>query len=318
MDIPFRKVELADKLLIDRYLAMNTHKSCELSFANIYLWSRYYPTEFAVVEDTLVFRSFAEDGGMSISFPAGEEAQIEKALDMLFDYFREKGCPVQIHLVQEQDFALLEQWYPGRFEVMYDRDAADYVYETEKLVTLAGKKLHGKRNHINNFKKQHPDWSYERITEANQEDCFSMAMKWRHGHVCDYSEAEQDEEKRDEMCVALNALRLREELGLVGGLIRVEGQVVAFSIGEPLNPDTFVVHIEKAYADVEGAYPMINQQFAEHEAQAFQYVNREEDTGSEGLRKAKLSYKPVFLVNKGMVRTVQPNGSEVRAEVFVK
>lgn len=301
MEIPFRKVAFADKPLIDHYLAMNTHKSCELSFANIYLWSRFYPTEFAVVEDTVVFRSFVEDNGMSVSFPAGEEPQIRKALDTLFVYFKEKGCPVRLHLVQEQDFTLLEQWYPGRFAVVYNRDAADYVYETEKLTTLAGKKLHGKRNHINNFKKQYPDWSYERITEANQEDCFAMAMKWRQGHVCEYSEDEQDVEKRDEMCVTLNALRLREELGLIGGLIRVDGQVVAFSIGEPLNPDTFVVHIEKALADVEGAYPMINQQFVEHEAQAFQYVNREEDTGSEGLRKAKLSYKPIFFVNKGMV-----------------
>lgn len=301
MEIPFRKVAFADKPLIDHYLAMNTHKSCELSFANIYLWSRFYPTEFAVVEDTVVFRSFVEDNGMSVSFPSGEEPQIRKALDTLFVYFEGKGCPVQLHLVQEQDFALLEQWYPGRFAVVYDRDAADYVYETEKLTTLAGKKLHGKRNHINNFKKRYPDWSYERITEANQEDCFAMAMKWRQGHVCEYSEDEQDEEKRDEMCVTLNALRLREELGLIGGLIRVDGQVVAFSIGEPLNPDTFVVHIEKALADVEGAYPMINQQFVEHEAQEFRYVNREEDTGSEGLRKAKLSYKPIFFVNKGMV-----------------
>ena len=104
------------------------------------------------------------------------------------------------------------------------------------------------------------------------------------------------------MCVALNALRLLEELGLSGGLLRVEGEVVAFTIGEPLNQDTFVVHIEKAFAEIQGAYPMINQQFVEHEAQNYLYVNREEDTGSEGLRKAKLSYRPAFLVQKGLVR----------------
>ena len=115
-------------------------------------------------------------------------------------------------------------------------------------------------------------------------------------------ENEENEEKRDEMCVALNALRLLEELGLSGGLLRVEGEVVAFTIGEPLNQDTFVVHIEKAFAEIQGAYPMINQQFVEHEAQNYLYVNREEDTGSEGLRKAKLSYRPAFLVQKGLVR----------------
>lgn len=296
MEIPFKKIELEDKSVIDRYLKKKTYRSCELIFSNVYLWSRYYPTDFAVVEDALVFRSRREDGGFSITFPAGEEENIRRALDVMFRVFAEEKRPVRMHLVQEQEFELLEQWYPGRFSITYDRDAADYVYETEKLTTLAGKKLHGKRNHINNFKKQYPNWSYERITEANQEDCFQMAMKWRQDHECEY-----DEEKRDEMCVTLNALRLISELELVGGLLRVDGEVVAFTIGEPLNPDTFVVHIEKAFPDMQGAYPMINQQFVEHEAQDFRYVNREEDTGSEGLRKAKLSYRPAFLVNKGLV-----------------
>lgn len=103
--------------------------------------------------------------------------------------------------------------------------------------------------------------------------------------------------------MTLNALRLMEELELQGGLLRSEpgGEVIAFTIGEPLNPDTFVVHIEKAFAEIQGAYPMINQQFAEHAAAEYRYVNREEDTGAEGLRKAKLSYRPVFLVEKGIV-----------------
>ncbi|MCI8282477.1 MAG: DUF2156 domain-containing protein [Lachnospiraceae bacterium] len=295
MEIPFQKVKLEDKALIDRYLEKKPYRSCELSFANIYLWCRFYPTKYAMVEHTLVFGSFGKEG-LSVTFPAGEEEDVKGALEALFRYFKERNLPIRMHLVQEQEFALLEQWYPGRFTIAYDRDAADYVYETEKLTTLAGKKLHGKRNHINNFKKQYPNWSYEKITAENAEDCFQMAMKWRRDHECEY-----DEEKRDEMCVSLNALRLIEELGLVGGLLRIDGEVVAFTIGEPLNPDTFVVHVEKAFADIQGAYPMINQQFVEHEAQGYQYVNREEDTGSEGLRKAKLSYRPVFLVNKGLV-----------------
>lgn len=296
MEIQFKKIRMEDRELIEHYLKMKTYRSCELIFANIYLWCRFYPTEFAIIEDTLVFRSTSETDGMSITFPAGESQNIRAALDVLMTYFKERDLPFQMHLVQEQEFELLQEWYPGRFEVEYDRDAADYVYETEKLTTLAGKKLHGKRNHINNFKRDFPNWSYERITEENREDCFSMAMKWREGHSCNFSE-----EMRDEMCVTLNALRLLEELDLVGGLLRVDGEVVAFTIGEPLNPDTFVVHIEKAFAHIQGAYPMINQQFVEHEAQDYKYINREEDTGSEGLRKAKLSYRPAFLVQKGLV-----------------
>ena len=88
---------------------------------------------------------------------------------------------------------------------------------------------------------------------------------------------------------------------MVGGCIRVNGEIVAFCIGEAVCEDTFVVHVEKAFADVEGAYPMINQQFVQHECMEYEYVNREEDTGAEGLRKAKLSYRPAFLVEKGTV-----------------
>ena len=123
-----------------------------------------------------------------------------------------------------------------------------------------------------------------------------MALNWRRLNDC-----EEDEEKNSEMCVTLNSLRLFQELQLSGGLLRVKGEVVAFSIGEPVTNDTFVVHIEKAYADVPGAYPMINQQFVEHETEGFTYINREEDMGEEGLRNAKESYHPVFMVEKGIV-----------------
>ena len=124
-----------------------------------------------------------------------------------------------------------------------------------------------------------------------------MALRWRSENACD-----EDDEKNAEMCVTLNALRLFEELELVGGVLKIDGEIVAFAIGEPLSKDTFVVHIEKAFASIQGAYPMINQQFVEHECMKYKYVNREEDTGSEGLRKAKLSYRPAYLIEKGIVK----------------
>ena len=102
-----------------------------------------------------------------------------------------------------------------------------------------------------------------------------------------------------EIAALINA---KDEMGLKGGVLWAGGQVVAFTLGEELNQDMFVVHIEKALADIQGAYPMINQQFLIHEASQYSYVNREEDTGAEGLRKAKLSYYPAFLQEKGVVR----------------
>ena len=98
-----------------------------------------------------------------------------------------------------------------------------------------------------------------------------------------------------------NGKILFEELNLVGGLLRLDGELIAFTIGEPICEDTFVVHIEKAFGHIQGAYPMINQQFVEHECMNYTYINREDDTGSEGLRKAKRSYRPVFMVEKGVV-----------------
>ena len=216
--------------------------------------------------------------------------------EVIQSYFKEKEEPFQLYHVTESQFEQLESWYPGRFEIQYDRDVADYVYESEKLATLAGKKLHAKRNHINKFKATYENWSYETMTKDNVEECFQMALKWRAQNGC-----EDDTEKQAEICVTLNYLRLLEELEQVGGILRVDGEIVAFTIGEPINEDTFVVHIEKAFADIQGAYPMINQQFVEHECSAYTYINREEDTGAEGLRKAKLSYRPVFLIEKGKV-----------------
>lgn len=294
----FKRPELEDKEIITSYFHKSPSRSCERTFVNVYLWSRHYKVKYAVIEDTLVFRS--EDQGLAFSYPAGESVNIRRAVDYLTEYCKEKSCPLVFYNVTPEMFAQLETWYPGRFSVEYDRDIADYVYETDKLATLAGKKLHGKRNHINKFKNLYPDWKYETLSDDNVEDCFQMALKWRNQNGC-----EDDPEKNAEMCVTLNSLRLYKELELTGGVLKVNGEIVAFTIGEPLCADTFVVHIEKAFPDIEGAYPMINQQFVQHECMEYKYVNREEDTGAEGLRKAKLSYRPAFLEEKGITKETE-------------
>lgn len=302
MEITFKKVTLEDKEIINRYLSQQKARSCEITFANIYLWSRFYQVTYAIVEDMLIFRGGGDP--VFFDFPLGKSEGVKPAVDALMQYCEERGQEFVLGLVTPEKFEMLEELYPGMFEITYDRDAADYVYETEKLANLSGKKYHGKKNHINKFKKLYPEWSYERIDDTNVEECFQMALSWRRLNGC-----EEDEEKTAEMCVTLNSLRLMKELDLRGGLLRVGGEVVAFSIGEPVCDDTMVVHIEKAFAAVEGAYPMINQQFILHEAMDYKYVNREEDLGEEGLRKAKLSYHPVFLVEKGMVKIKGGNES---------
>ena len=291
----FKKPELEDRACINRYLEKGTHKSCDFTFMNIYLWSAYYAIDFGIVENTLVFKRKGDNP--SFTFPIGEKEDVKKALDVLMQWCEEEGNPYMMHLVTPHQFDKLEQWYPEMFQITYDRNIADYVYESEKLSSLSGRKYHSKKNHINKFQSLYPDWSYEEMGAHNLEECFQMALVWRNLNEC-----EDDEDKHAEIGVTLNALRLFHELKLKGGVLRAEGKLVAFSIGEQLNEDCFVVHIEKAFADVPGAYPMMNQQFVLREGQVYTYINREEDMGEEGLRKSKLSYRPAFMIEKGQVR----------------
>ena len=296
LEFDFKRPQLEDKEVISHYFKHHTSRSCERTFVNVFLWARFYNVTFAIIEDTLVFKS-EDENSFAFAYPAGEPENVKKALDTLYQYSQERGVPFRLYNVTPDHFEQIEAWYPGRFQIEYNEDLADYVYESEKLCTLAGKKLHGKRNHINKFKSLYEGrWSYETMSGDNVEECFQMALKWRNLNGCD-----DDPEKNSEMCVTLNSLRLFRELELTGGILRVDGQIVAFTIGEPVCSDTFVVHIEKAFPDVQGAYTMINQQFVEHECMDYRYVNREEDTGDEGLRKAKRSYRPVFMVGKGVV-----------------
>ena len=293
--IPFKDIELKDKDLITSFTLNSPRRNCDLSFSNLCSWRFLYNTKFAIMDGFLLLKFWA-DGELVYMMPIGN-GDLNKVLDALIEDANQEGEPFCLLGICAGMCSELETFMPGRFHFTADRDYADYVYLRSDLATLSGKKFQAKRNHINKFKSLFEDrWSYESMTKDNLEECFQMALKWRTENDC-----EDDDEKRGERCVALNSLRLFEELHLTGGVLRIDGKVVAFTIGEPICEDTYVVHIEKAYADVQGAYTMINQQFVEHECMNYKYVNREDDTGAEGLRKAKLSYRPAFMVEKGDV-----------------
>ena len=289
--LEFKPVRAEDKELIDGYLKQIETRSCDMAFASIYLWRSHYHMEYAECGDMIVFRSNEER--MSFSFPIGGGDPIP-AIEEIKKYCCGLGIPCVFHSITKDMEEYLNLHYPGEFEIEYDRDAADYVYETQALIELKGKKYHGKKNHINKFIKTY-DWAYEEIGPDNLEECLEMLSLWKRDN-CE----KEDPELVAEICVSECALREKDALGLKAGLIRADGRVVAFSVGEMIHPDTFCVHIEKAFADVQGAYPMINQQFLIHEAAGCQYVNREDDVGDPGLRKAKLSYHPAFMVEKAV------------------
>jgi hypothetical protein len=297
MDLPkslFKEVTLADQeILLPFYRRLNS-RSCDDCFSNLYLWKHLEPMEYQISDGVLILKS--KTPKPFFRFPMGELEKLPAALEAMTGLARGEEVPFRIRYVTKEQFDLIETVCPGKFHFEPTRNYWDYVYETEKLKNLSGRKYHGKKNHINKFLRDYPDWSFESITDENVEECFQMGLKWRVLNDCD-----ELYEKRIEMCVALNSLRLLKELHLTGGLLRVNGQVVAYTIGEKVNDDTFVVHIEKALTDVEGAYTVINQQFVEHAMDGIPYVNREDDTGDEGLREAKESYHPVMMVEKGEV-----------------
>ena len=299
MDLAWKTIGMEDKPILEKYYAYEQSKCCEFSFCNNYLWAPFYEMRYTIIEDMLVFLAQGRQPSVGVPLAKDEasERNLGKVVSILEEYFVSVQAPFQMHLVTEEKFAQLEVQFPGKYVIEYNRDQADYIYEVERMISLSGKKLHGKRNHINKFKENNPNWRYEPLSQENVSACVKMAEEWREKNLCD-----EKGEKHTEFCVTLRALDEYEQLGLKGGVLRIEDRVVAFTLGEELNRETFVVHIEKAMADIQGAYPMINQQFLVHEASQYKYVNREEDMGEEGLRKAKLSYYPVFLQEKGVVR----------------
>jgi hypothetical protein len=288
----FKTPDLSDLPLLKKYFEHNDFTNSGYSAAMLYLWSPAYDLKYAIVEDMLV--CVHDDESFGCAFPIGQ-GDPKPAIDRMMDYCKERGIPFSMYGVTKELEKRLIQMYGDIFTFEYDRDEADYVYLSEKLISLSGKKYHGKRNHINRFNENHT-WSYEPITDENALECIVMLMQWKISNG-----ASEDEAKSDEVCAAKNALMYYKELGLVGGLIRCEGEIIAFSLGEPLTKDMFVVHFEKAFSSIQGAYPIINQQFVLHEASEYKYINREEDCGEEGLRKAKLSYHPEMMVEKAVV-----------------
>lgn len=286
----FHPISLNDRDWINEKLGEDQLDACEYTFANNFVWAGVFSVQVGKVHDCGVIR-YKEGGNFKYSFPFGNGDK-KAAIELLKGICNAHGHGLGIYPVDDSSRLELAGWFPGEFEITSDRGDFDYVYSVDKLSSLKGKKLHGKRNHIARFMDD-GDWHYENMTEENIPECRKMAKEW----ISMRSE-KWNEEMEQEIGVLEVAFSNFKELGLKGGVLYKRGKIVAFTIGERLNDDTFVVHFEKAFPDLQGAYPMINQQFVLHEAQEFMYVNREEDTGDLGLRKAKLSYYPDRLIKK--------------------
>lgn len=287
--IDFKTVELSDKEWMDPLIAASDFSGCHHNFGNIFAWSKINKTRIGRVNDFLVVKGGEEEHLQDYFYPTGK-GDIKSALLELKKDAQERGHKFSLIGVSPENIKELDSLFPGMFKYEANVDSFDYVYTLEKLSTLSGKKLHSKRNHINNFKKNNDNWSFEIINTNNIDECREMNKEW-----CIEAGCYEDDELKKEACVVKRFFDNFEPLGLDGGLIRLKGKVIAFTLGERLNSNTYVTHVEKAFKDIQGAYPLINNEFAIFLREKYPdlvYVNREEDVGEEGLRKAKQSYYP--------------------------
>ena len=285
--IHFQKPSLDDQSWVQRIYEASGFRGSEYTFANLYLWSSHFG-EIAKHDNFLCERLHYQ-GRRQYVYPAGC-CNAKATLDLLWEDSRRDGEPFVVRSLTNETRAKLEQYYPDQFTYEVDRDAFDYLYEIETLAELKGKKYQAKRNHINRFQENFPQWFVTEITPENLPVCQDLFEAWMEGHDADGGD---DKRAMDQAFRHFTALRFE---GLI--LYAEADKPVAFSMGNQISSDTFDVNFEKAFADVQGAYPMINREFARHIHKKYpeiRYLNREDDMGLEGLRKAKESYKPILL-----------------------
>ncbi len=269
-------------------------------FGTMYLWGVAFAQQVARVGSRIVGCYQDDEDNISFSFPFGK-GPLTPAIQQMRRQAESYGCALTINGMTERQVQQLTAEYPTQFVITESRDNADYVYEVEKLANLKGKKLQNKRNHCNRFEKEHMDWRFEPMERRHFDDCRALLNEWEANHE------NGDEMQEAERLVIEQSFANFETLGLEGAVLYADGKLVAFTLGEMIGQHGFDTRLEKAEASVNGAYQMINREFARMLMERhpdLKYVNREEDMGHENLRKAKLSYHPDILLMKYSARWI--------------
>lgn len=290
--LEFRDIHISDRERINRALAGSDFRGCEYSFANNLAWRRLADSKIAFFKDFYIVGAFADSSSPSFVFPSGI-GDYREVITELRSFSEERNAPLRLTGVTDTSLEMLRELYPDDFTFSLDRDSSDYVYLRSDLAELSGKKYHAKRNHLARFNRL--DYDFSPITEKDYDDCILYL-------VDNYNSSGKSDKSFIAEQFAINTFFTHfGALELKGGIIRIDGRIAAVTVGERLNSDTFCVHIEKADTSYEGIYAGINNLFVRSAAEGLTYINREEDLGLEGLRKAKLSYHPAFILNKHIV-----------------
>ena len=292
--INFQPVSLNDREHLSSYHRRQRLEGSDGVFGNSYMWRNAYQVRWVILEDALCFT--ANRGVRDFFLPpigALEDEQLKKAIELLNEHSLTEGFAPEYRGVTLEMKTRMEKLFPDSFIWTEDRDNFDYTYRTEDLIQLAGRAYHGKKNHVNQFRRLYEDYEYLPITKEIIPSCIDYALEWCRQRGCD-----SDASLALERDAIIDCLENFESLGFKGAVIKVEGRVQALTYGEQLNSDTAIIHVEKANGEIKGIYAAINQEFATHAWSETTFINREEDMGEPGLRKAKESYKPTKLIEK--------------------
>lgn len=301
----FRDITLDDRSLVELYTFRAGIANCDLAFANIFCWRDTYSPALAIIDGFLVIRFRAEDGCTSYMQPLGE-GDFTRIIPVLHDDACARGARLRIAGLTAEGAELLRSRFGGRFAFSARRASDDYIYRADDLRSLHGSRYQPKRNHINRFMQLYGDlWRYDELTPELFGECMRLEAQWSLGHSGDGVTAERRAMEQ--------AFANFGALGLRGGCIHVGDRMAAFTLGSAIDRSTFCIHIEKADTCFEGAFAVINKLFAESLPAHYTSINREEDLGLEGLRRAKLSYHPERLWRKFTAVSLQPDESECRS-----
>lgn len=278
----FKKLVKADIDIIRKYTEASGTMNCEFAPANVLWWNEdlYY----GIIEGKLVYRKVYEEYAVYSPLCFGDS--VRKITEILTEDAEYMNKKTVFNNLSENMKDMLESEYPERFRYGYDRNDSDYIYCVQDLIRLTGSAYHSKKNMYNHFVKNY-NYTYEEINSDNLDECMDMKNRWV---IMENNEAESG--------IIDEAFKNYNEMNFKGGLIRVNGKVEAFTVGESLGKDVFVIHFEKADKSYSGIYQAINRLFLENSVSDYVYVNREDDMGIEGLRKSKLSYNPALIYNK--------------------
>ena len=288
-ELKFHSPLIEDKDWVTELLSKSQYQGCEYSFGNIFIWSPIYKNNISRYKDFFLSKNVTDSP--AYSFPAGE-GDFKEVIGVLMDDAEKCGHSFKMFGLTKKTAGFLDSLMPDMFDFHPYREGFDYIYNSEDLINLSGRKYHSKRNHISNFENDY-NWTYEDINKENICDCFAMNVLWENEN-----RLKNPEGIDNELVAVKRAFSNYFELGFKGGMIKADGKVVSYTLGEQLNNNTFCLHIEKAFSDMNGGYAMINREFAKHNLSGYEYVNREEDMGVPGLRKSKLSYHPAILLEK--------------------